>query len=413
MEQLEETIYYISVKFETTNKSYTFSTTAEDIYAGSYVVVETQYGLELGEVVSPSRLESGLEANIEVKPIIRKATEDDVKQYQINAKDAVRALKICQDEADRLNLEMNVIRSEYTLDRSKITFIYVADERVDFRELLKVLANEFHCRIELRQIGARDKAKMINGIGPCGRELCCARYMNDFDMISINMAKNQLLALNVQKLSGHCGKLMCCLKYEDETYKELRKDLPKINAQVEYAGEHYRITSINVIAKNCKLENKESAIYITLDDLMEHGVYKVNNVMHNADMQNATKPLSNKEDEISAAKIQELEAVNKPDILDEVREIVKENKERKAKAEKTKKAKSQNHENNVNANHNKNGNNTNKNKHENKEKRHFKKKILDDNQTNDVKTGEDVKRQHKPNHHNNNHHHNKKDNSHE
>lgn len=270
----DKKIYYVSVKFETTNKSYTFKTTINDIYQGSKVVVETQYGLELGEVTSPLKLEHDLAQDIEIKPVIRKATSEDLKQYEQNKKDAIVAMKKCQEAASELGLDMNVIEAEYTLDRSKATFIYVADDRVDFRELLKVLANLFHCRIELRQIGARDKAKMIKGVGTCGRELCCGKFLSEFDMVSINMAKNQLLALNIQKLSGHCGKLMCCLKYEDESYKELRKGLPKLNAQVEYEGVKYRVTSMNVISKTCKLENKETAIFISLEDLMKNGIFK-------------------------------------------------------------------------------------------------------------------------------------------
>ena len=200
-----------------------------------------------------------------------------------NEKDAQKALYVCQDEADALDLKMRVIKAEYTLDRQKITFIYVADGRVDFRELLKHLAAIFHCRIELRQIGARDKAKIIGGIGSCGRELCCHRFKSDFDMVSINMAKNQLLALNIQKLSGHCGKLMCCLKYEDDTYKKLREGLPKLNAQVEYEDQKYRITSMNVITRTCKLENKENALFITLDDLLAKGKFKVNKKVESDD----------------------------------------------------------------------------------------------------------------------------------
>ena len=138
------------------------------------------------------------------------------------------------------------------------------------------MAAIFHCRIDLRQVGARDKSKMVSGIGVCGRELCCARFISEFDRVSINMAKNQLLALNVSKLSGHCGSLMCCLKYEDEAYKELRKGLPKLNAQVEYEGVKYRVTGMNVIARTCKLENKESALYLSLEDLMNKGKFKVN-----------------------------------------------------------------------------------------------------------------------------------------
>jgi len=268
---MEENLKYLSVRFATTNKSYTFSTSDPEIKNGDRVVVETQRGLECGTVVSDPFERPNL--NMEIKPIIRKADERDLKQFERNREDSKRAKQICQTESDKLDLKMNVISAEYTLDRAKVTFTYLADDRVDFRELLKVLASIFHCRIDLRQVGTRDKAKMVSGIGVCGRELCCARFMSDFDRISINMAKNQLLALNIQKLSGQCGNLMCCLRFEDDAYKSLRKDLPKLNAQVEYEGEKYRITSMNVIAKNCKLENKEHAIFITLDELIKKGHY--------------------------------------------------------------------------------------------------------------------------------------------
>lgn len=270
----EKPIYYASIRFELTNKSYTFKTEDGDLKPGDYVVVETQRGLELGQVNAELRNESGLADHIEVKPVLHRADLKAIEQYERNKIDAKQAMKICQEEADKLDLKMNVISSEYTLDRMKITFTYLADDRVDFRELLKVLALIFHCRIDLRQVGARDKSKMVSGIGVCGRELCCAKFLPEFDRISINMAKNQLLALNIQKLSGHCGSLMCCLRYEDEAYKDLRKDLPKLNSQVEYEGEVYRITSMNVIARNCKLENREHAQYITLDELMAKGKFK-------------------------------------------------------------------------------------------------------------------------------------------
>ena len=268
---MEENKKYVSVRFATTNKSYTFATSDPEIKNGDRVVVETQRGLECGTVVSDPFDKADL--NMEIKPIIRKADENDLRRYERNREDSARARNICQEESDKLDLKMNVISAEYTLDRAKVTFTYLADERVDFRELLKVLASIFHCRIDLRQVGTRDKAKMVSGIGVCGRELCCARFMGDFDRISINMAKNQLLALNIQKLSGQCGNLMCCLRFEDDAYKQLRKDLPKLNAQVEYEGEKYRITSMNVIAKNCKLENREHAIFISLEDLIAKGKY--------------------------------------------------------------------------------------------------------------------------------------------
>lgn len=268
---MEENIKYISVRFETTNKSYTFSTTDDSIKVNDKVVVETSRGIEYCQVISGPFDTCNLD--MEIKPIIRKATVEDVRQFNKNKTDALDAKRICQEESDKLNLNMNIISAEYTLDRAKITFIYLADDRVDFRELLKVLAAIFHCRIDLRQVGTRDKAKMVSGVGVCGRELCCARFINDFDRISINMAKNQLLALNIQKLSGQCGNLMCCLKYEDEAYKDLRKDLPKINSQVIFEGEKYRITSMNVIAQNCKLENSEHAIFVSIQELIEKGKF--------------------------------------------------------------------------------------------------------------------------------------------
>lgn len=268
---MSETMKYISVRFETTNKIYTFSTTDDSIKENDAVVVETQRGLEYAMVVADPFDKPNVD--MEIKPIIRKATAQDKEDFEQNKQDAIEAKQICQEESDNLNLEMNIISAEYTLDRQKITFIYLADDRVDFRELLKVLASIFHCRIDLRQVGTRDKAKMVSGIGVCGRELCCAKFMGDFDRISINMAKNQLLALNIQKLSGQCGNLMCCLRFEDEAYKDLRKQLPKLNSQVEYEGETFKITSMNVIAKNCKLENQEHAIFVSLDDLVTNGKY--------------------------------------------------------------------------------------------------------------------------------------------
>ena len=288
---------YISVRFETTNKTYTFETTDETIKNGDAVVVETARGIEYANVVSD--LFDKPNVDMEIKPIIRKADEEDRKQFERNKVDSVEARKKAQAESDNLKLDMNILSAEYTLDRSKITFIYVADDRVDFRELLKVLASLFHCRIDLRQVGTRDKAKMVCGIGVCGRELCCGKFISEFDRISINMAKNQLLALNIQKLSGQCGNLMCCLKYEDEAYKELRKDLPKLNASVEYEGERFKVTSMNVIARNCKLENHDHAIFITLDELLSKG--KFNKPQPQQHPNNNNNKHKNKEEKESAS----------------------------------------------------------------------------------------------------------------
>ncbi len=266
---MSEILKYLSVRFQATNKTYTFSTTDNSIVNGDGVIVETQRGVEYARVIADPFDKPNV--SMEIKPILRKASREDEVQYEKNIVDCKEAKQRCQNEADKLELGMKVISAEYTLDRSKITFIYLADDRVDFRELLKILASIFRCRIDLRQVGTRDKAKIVSGIGPCGRELCCARYISEFDRISINMAKNQLLALNVAKLSGQCGNLMCCLKYEDEAYKDLKKGLPKLNSYIEYEGEKFKLTSMNVIVRNCKLENREHAIFISLDDLLKNG----------------------------------------------------------------------------------------------------------------------------------------------
>ena len=265
---------YIAVKFDSTNKTYTFKVSDFEVKSGDRVVVETARGLEIGKVTG-SPFEKP-DINLEIKEILRLATKRDLQDYEENKEDAARAKDIAQKEADRLNLGMNIIASEYTLDRAKITFTYLADDRVDFRELLKVLASIFHCRIDLRQIGTRDKAKMVSGIGCCGRELCCAKFISDFDRISINMAKNQLLALNIQKLSGQCGNLMCCLKYEDEAYKDLRKDLPKLNSNVEYEGERYKLVSMKVINQTCRIENGDTSLTVDLKDFKKKAKYNLN-----------------------------------------------------------------------------------------------------------------------------------------
>ena len=264
---------YIAVKFDSTNKSYTFKADGYSVCAGDKVVVETARGLEIGKVIGSPFDKPNID--LEIKEIIRVADEKDKKIYSDNKEAASKAKTIAQEEADKLKLGMNIIASEYTLDRAKITFTYLADDRVDFRELLKVLASRFHCRIDLRQIGTRDKAKMVSGLGCCGRELCCAKFISDFDRISINMAKNQLLALNIQKLSGQCGNLMCCLKYEDDAYKDLRKDLPKLNSLVEFEGAKYKLTSMNVINGTCRIENQETSLNVSLKEFKKKAKYNI------------------------------------------------------------------------------------------------------------------------------------------
>ena len=249
-------------------RAYSFGCDDNEYSVGEKVIVETVRGHELGMIAKECITYEEFEnKNLELKPLIRKANSKDEKRYEENFEKAKEAMNVCAQEIRKLELDMNLIEAEYTLDQSKLIFTYSAEERVDFRELLKCLANIFHCRIELRQVGPRNKAKMVGGLGQCGRELCCAKFLNDFEMISINMAKNQLLALNIQKLSGQCGKLKCCLKFEDEQYKEMRKGLPKLNSRIEFEGRMYSITSMNVIVKQAKIENKEDVRFVSFEEL--------------------------------------------------------------------------------------------------------------------------------------------------
>lgn len=261
--------YAIGVSFKKALQVYYFGTNDENLKDNTPVVVETSRGLELGTTNGNLKLVENLALKTELKPIIRIATNEDLKKAKENEEAAIKTQEICLQSINELKLGMHLISSEYTLDATKVIFTYVADERVDFRELLKVLAQKLHCRIELRQIGARDRSKSVGGLGPCGLPLCCSSFLTDFEGISINMAKNQLLALNIAKLSGQCGKLVCCLKYENELYTELKKGLPKLGQKVIYNDVEYKITSMNVLSRTMKLDNKENSLFITIDEFLE------------------------------------------------------------------------------------------------------------------------------------------------
>lgn len=280
-EVLNKFDHYVGIKFDYTSHAYYFGVKGLEVKPGDKVVVETVHGPELGEVVfEPISIEEYHSA-LELRPITRLATDVDIKLHENNLKDAQFALEICKNEVKKANLDMNLISCEYTLDKSKVIFSYVADERVDFRELLKILASKLRTRIELRQIGARDKAKMIGGIGLCGLPLCCATYLNEFDGISISRAKNQMLAINIPKLSGQCGKLMCCLKYEDDAYAELKKDFPEIGNKVFIDKIEYEVTSINVISQTVKIDNAEDSKVLSLKDFKEQTHFRKKNIDRN------------------------------------------------------------------------------------------------------------------------------------
>lgn len=267
--------YFVGIKFFNTPRAYFFGLTDDEPFAlKEKVVVETMRGLELGEVAIEPITMDKYESELGLKPVLRKANDIDVKIYESNKKDAVSALEISKTEAEKLKLDMNFISCEYTLDKTKVILSYVADERVDFRELLKSLASKLHTRIELRQIGSRDKAKMIGGIGICGLPLCCSSFLNEFDGISINRAKNQMLAINIPKLSGHCGKLICCLKYEDDIYSEERKKYPELGTKLFIDKTEYTVTSVNIISSVVKIENEEDVKFLPMEDLNKQARFK-------------------------------------------------------------------------------------------------------------------------------------------
>ncbi len=277
VETVEEQVkysYVVPVKFTNTGKPYSFGTENPDFNTGDYVVVETIQGIEMGIVQAPSLSTEKFPSRHPLRPILRLATDEDKQNYEDNSRYADEAIVVCEEEIQDLGLNMHLLSCSYLLDRSKVLFVYTAEERVDFRELLKRLGSRLHCRIELRQIGERDQAKMVGGIGLCGMECCCSRFKSRFDNISINMAKNQQLALNIDKLSGMCGKLMCCLKYENDIYTELNEGLPKVGAHIEYEGEIFKVTSLNVISKEAKIENNEKFLTLSTDELKEKAIVR-------------------------------------------------------------------------------------------------------------------------------------------
>lgn len=269
-----EYAYVVPVKFHNATKSYSFGTDDPDLKSGDWVVVETVQGIEMGECQAGSLSVKYHPSSTPLRPVLRLADRHDKEDYEDNFRYAEEAMQICQEEISDLKLSMHLLSASYLLDRSKILFIYTAEQRVDFRELLKRLGARLHCRIELRQIGDRDQAKMVGAIGMCGMECCCSRFKTRFDNISINMAKNQQLALNIEKLSGMCGKLMCCLKYENDNYLEMTEGLPKLGAHIEYEGELYRVSSINVIANEARIENSETYQNVSIQDLREKAIIR-------------------------------------------------------------------------------------------------------------------------------------------
>ena len=221
---------------------------------GDYVIVSMQNILYSGQVVA---IPFDADSNYQV---VRKVTDKDSKIIFHNKSDAINCLKEAKKIQTRLGLSMSFVDAYYTFDRKQLYFFFVADNRVDFRELAKKLADKYRTRIELRQIGVRDKAKKIGGLGPCGLFLCCNSFLTDFNSVSINMAKNQFLALNPSKINGVCGRLLCCLNYEDEVYRELRKDAPKIGSMYNTNKGKGKVISVDVFKGTCSVELSDKTI---------------------------------------------------------------------------------------------------------------------------------------------------------
>lgn len=254
------------IRFNNVGKSYYFSTDL-DLYKGDKVVVETIRGLELGELVSNLKHISEFNLDTELKKIKRVANRADLELFVYNQAKAEKSLEICKEIVKEYDLDMHLVSCEYTLDASKVIFMYTSETRVDFRKLLKELASVFKCRIELRQIGPRDKSKIVGGLGSCGLPLCCSSFLGEFDGVSINMAKNQMLAINIDKISGACGRLLCCLKYEDDTYTKEKQRFPKIGSKVKYDNKIVKVTGLNVISDLVKIEHDGNISFVSLDEI--------------------------------------------------------------------------------------------------------------------------------------------------
>ena len=250
-------IKVIGVRFKKAGKIYYFSPEEFNIIKGDYVIVETARGVEFGECVIGIREVSEEDIISPLKSVIRIADEKDILKHKENKEKEEEALSICLMKIEEHELNMKLIDVEYTFDNHKVIFYFTADGRVDFRDLVKDLATIFKTRIELRQIGVRDEAKMIGGLGPCGRPMCCSSFLGDFASVSIKMAKEQNLSLNPTKISGICGRLMCCLNYEQSTYEDIRKRLPKVGAIVKTPYGNGEVTGNSIVKEIVKVKLKK------------------------------------------------------------------------------------------------------------------------------------------------------------
>ena len=265
---MENTVF---VRLREAGQIFEYNPQGLEVKEGTYVIIEHDRGLDYGQIISPKEARSESSSKEPVKKILRLASEADIKQIQDNRLKAKEAFGTCSKKIEEHKLDMKLVQAEYSFDRTKIIFYFTAAGRVDFRNLVKDLAKIFKARIELRQIGVRDEAKLFGGFGSCGRELCCARFLKDFEPVTIKMAKEEGLPLNPPKISGLCGRLMCCLYFEYETYKILSKGLPREGERVHVAQGKGKVLSVNVFKRTALVELEDGTQIEVSYKGKEHG----------------------------------------------------------------------------------------------------------------------------------------------
>ena len=264
-------IKVVGVRFKKAGKIYYFDPADMNIQKDTYVVVETARGIEFGECVIGIKEINENDIVSPLKSVLRIATNEDIEKHFKNKDKEKDAFDICLKKIQEHGLTMKLIDVEYTFDNNKVIFYFTADGRVDFRDLVKDLATIFKTRIELRQIGVRDEAKMLGGLGPCGRPMCCSSFLGDFASVSIKMAKEQNLSLNPTKISGICGRLMCCLNYEQSTYEDIRKRMPKVGSIVKTSEGTGEVFSNNIVMESIKVKLKKGE-----EEVLEE--FKIDNI---------------------------------------------------------------------------------------------------------------------------------------
>ena len=253
-----QAVEVVDVQFRPGQKVYFFDPAGNTYQTGDHLIIETARGPEYGICAGGNHTIPAKDVVAPLRCVIRQATEADERTVADNRAKEKRAFEICLQKIEEHQLDMQLVSAEYAFDGSKILFFFTADERVDFRELVKNLASAFHTRIELRQIGVRDKAKMVGGLGICGRPFCCASFLDDFQPVSIKMAKTQNLSLNPTKISGTCGRLMCCLKYEQDAYEDLLRSSPKVESFVDTPEGRGTVTEVDLLRQRVKVRMEES-----------------------------------------------------------------------------------------------------------------------------------------------------------